>query len=191
MATILSVADIIDLGKVSTYLSANYIRRQGLFGGTVIKPTPPVQIAFVTDALEWGYDGGAQTDASLRSTSNYLYWLCGKFQLEAQQIIDGDGGGSVTPTPAGGTLPYPLDWEITADSTPLKEGDLSVTLSQFIGYNIQFTRNNITQNTTAPLDGFSTYYSWDRATGLFTLLADSTPFGAAQLTELFRILPTR
>jgi len=191
MATILSIAEIIELGRASTYLSANYVSKQGLFGGSVIKPVLPVQIAFVTDALDWGNSGGAQTDASLRSTANYAYWLFGKFQLQAQQIIDGDGGGSVTPTPAGGTLPYPLDWEITANSSPLKEGDLSATLTNFIGYNIQFTRTGITQYTTAPSDGESTYYSWNRVTGLFTLLADTSPFGAAQLTERFRILPTR
>ncbi len=200
MASILTVSEIIELGQASTYLSANYVSKQGLFGGTVIKPTPPNQIAWVTDALRFGYDGGAQTDASLRSTANYLYWLCGKFQLEAQQIINGDGGGSVTPTPAGGSLVNPLDWEVGSTATsiaPLAENETSVLLDgtngmpDLRGYNIEFTRGNLTQYTTAPPDGISTYYSWNRVTGLFTVLAATFPFGAAQLGEQFRIYPSR
>lgn len=185
MATILSVSDIIELGDVTTYLSANYVSKQGLFGGTVIKPTPPVQIAFVTDALRWGNDGGAETDASLRLTANYLYWMCGMFQLQAQRIINLPGGGSVSPTPSSGSLPFPYDWEIgsTSSSTePLADGESSVVLSTFIGYNIEFTRGGITQNTT---NTGASYYLWNRDTGLFQC------FPAATLSELFRILPTR
>ncbi len=189
MPTILSVAEIIDLGKITTYLSANYMRSGALFGQRVIKPTLPVQIAFITDALIWGVEGGGETTASLRSTANYGYWIYGKFQLEAQQILNGDSGGSVVPTPSGGGLPNPYDWVVgstTSDTEPLKDGDTSVTLTSFIGYNLEFTRNNLTQNTSVPADGISTYYSWNRVTGLFTLNN-----GAAMLGEQFRILPTR
>lgn len=184
MATILSVTDIIDIGKASIYLSANYTSKQALFGGTVIKPTPPVQIAFVTDALDWGNSGGAQTTASLRSTANYLYWLCGKFQLEAQDIISGSGGGSVSPTPSGGASPNPLDF-IVASNTFIKTGDSTATISQFIGFNVEFDRNGQPQYTTNPTDG-STYFSWNKITGEFNLLN-----GAAQESERFRIVPTR
>lgn len=191
MATILSVAGIIELGRVSTYLSANYVSKQGLFGGTVIKPTPPTQLAWVTDALDWGYLGGAQTSDSLRSTANYLYWLCGRFQLEAQQITDGDGGGSVTPTPAGGSLVNPLDWEVGTTATgiaPLADGESSVVLDgtngmpDFRGYNIEFSRGAQVQITTT---SSGVYYTWNRVTGAFSC----TP--AAFLGENFRILPTR
>lgn len=194
MATILPIQDIIDLGKVSIYLSANYTAKQGLFGGSVIKPTPPFQIAMVTDALEWGYTGGAQTATGLRQTANYLYWLCGKFQLEAQQIISGSsGGGSVIPPAGGSTLVNPLDWEVGASSSqtaPLADGETTVTLDgtggmvDLRGFNINFIRGNLTQYTTPPPDGFSTYYSWSRTTGVFVLLN-----GAANLGEQFRIEP--
>ena len=181
MATILPVDEIIELGKASIYLSANYVAKRRLFGGTVIKPTPPVQIAWVTDALEWGYLGGAQTDQSLRQTANYAYWLYGKFQLEAQNIIDGPGGGSVAPTPSGSTLPNPLDFEVSA-STTVATGETSVTLSQFIGYDVNFSRGGIMQNTTSLGDG-SSYFAWNRVTGLFSI------YPAAQVGELFRIMP--
>jgi hypothetical protein len=180
VATILSISEIIEIGRASTYLSANYVSKQALFGGTVIKPTPPVQIAFVTDALDWGNSGGAQTEASLRSTANYLYWLCGLFQLQAQRIISGAGGGSVSPTPSGGALPNPYDFEVTVDSEPLADGEGSVTLSAFIGYNIAFNRGQVPQST---VDVGGSYYSWNRTTGLFTC----TP--TAVLGELFQIIP--
>jgi hypothetical protein len=184
MPTILSISDIIELGRVSTYLSANYTSKQALFGGSVIKPTPPVQIAFVTDALDWGNSGGAQTSASLRSTANYLYWLCGKFQLQAQNIISGSGGGSVVPTPSGSSSPNPLDF-IVADDTFIATGEDTVTITQFIGFNVEFDRNGQPQYTTNPSDG-STYFSWNKVTGEFALLN-----GAAQESERFRIVPTR
>lgn len=186
MPTILTIAEIIALGRASTYLSANYTSKQTLYGGNLTKNVPPVQIAFVTDALDWGNSGGAQTAASLRSTANYLYWLCGQFQLQAQNIISGPGGGSVVPTPSYGALPMPYDWEVgaaTSASEPLKDGDSSVILSLYIGYNIQFSRGGLVQNTTSA--GGGSFYSWDRTTGLFT----ASP--AVALTELLRIVPIR
>lgn len=185
MATILPVDEIIEIGDASTYLSANYVGKQTLFGGTVIKPTPPVQIAWVTDGLRWGYEGGAQTAASLRSTANYLYWLCGLFQLQAQNIISGDGGGSVTPTPSGGTLPFPLDFIVAASGTPIVDGETSVTISQFVGYNIDLYIDNFVLYTTDPGDG-STYYSWNRTTGELVII-DGVPYTGQRI----RIQPSR
>ncbi len=193
MPTILSVSDIIELGKVTTYLAANYVDRGNLFGGTVIKPTPPTLVTMSWYALEWGNDSGNFSDASLRETANYCYWIYGKFQLEAQRIINGSGGGgSVIPTPTGGSLPNPYDWivgTITTADAPMKEGDESITLDgtggtrDFRGYNIEFSRGNINEHTTTPPNG-EAYYSWNRTTGEFVLLN-----GAAQLQETMRISP--
>lgn len=187
MPTILSIAEIIELGDVSTYLSANDTQKKSFFGGNIIQPVPPVQIAMVTDALRWGNESSVQTAATLRNIANYLYWLCGGYQLQAQNIISGPGGGSVVPTPSYGALPMPYDWEVgaaTSATAPLKAGDSSVILSLYIGYNIQFSRGGIVQNTTNQGGGAS-FYSWDRTTGLFT----ASP--AVALTELLRIVPIR
>jgi hypothetical protein len=181
VATILSISEIIEIGRASTYLSANYVSKQALFGGTVIKPTPPVQIAFVTDALDWGNSGGAQTEASLRSTANYLYWLCGLFQLQAQRIISGPGGGSVTPTPSGGALPNPYDF-IVSGSSFIAEGVSTINIPLFIGYNVSFDRGGQPQYTTDPGNGGS-FFSWNRVTGDFSI----SP--AAFEGEQFRITP--
>lgn len=195
MPTLLTIPEIIEVGKVSTYLSLNYVSKKALFGNSVINPIPPNLITMSWYALEWGYDGnsGAQTDASLRQTGNYCYWLYGKFQLQAQRIINGaGGGGSVIPTPSGGSLPNPYDWivgTITTADAPLKEGDTTITFDgtngtrDFRGYNINFFRSGLTEYTTNPTDG-TTHYSWNRVTGEFTLLN-----GAAQLTERMRITP--
>lgn len=181
MATILSIADIIEVGKASTYLSANYVSRGSLFGTRIIKPNLPVQIAFVTDALEWGNDGGAETDASLRTTANYLYWLCNKFQLEAQNIINGAGGGSVVPSGGGSSVTLnPLQFIVAASGTTMVDGESSVTLTDFISYNIIFSRNGIPQSTVTTE---ASYYLWNKVTGLLTI----SP--AANTGELFQIFP--
>jgi hypothetical protein len=187
MATILSILDIIEIGRVSTYLSANYTSKMEMFGGSVIKPAPPVQIAFVTDALDWGYTGGAQTTESLRSTANYLYWLCGQFQLQAQNVINGPGGGSVIPVTPSGISLNPYDFEVSAISFPLADGQSSVTLDgtsgtqDYRGFNVEVLRGGVGQNTT---NTGGTYFVWNKITGVFQMLP------AVATGELIRISPT-
>lgn len=175
-----SIGQTIVRGRISTYLAANYNAEGSLFGGRKA-PVSAVTIAMVTDALNWGNAGGAQTDESLRATANYLIWLCSKWGQEAQAISQGAGGGSVIP--AGSTAPSPLDWIVGASSEPLSTGETSVTLTAFIGYNVNFTRGGLPQYTTDPGDG-STYYSWNKNTGLFTLLGTNP---GAVLDEPMRI----
>lgn len=187
MPTILTIAEIIEIGRATTYLSANYTSRQQLFGGNVTKPAPPVQIAIVTDALDWGNAGGAQTAQSLRSTANYLYWLCGMFQLQAQNAINGPGGGSVIPITPTMVTPNPYDFEVSAISFPLANGGSSVTLDgtggtqDYRGFNVELLRGGLGQNTT---NTGSSYYTWNKVTGLFSI----SP--AVVTGELIRISPS-
>lgn len=92
-----TIAQTIVRGDISTYLIGNANSTGSLFGGKKASPFSMVSIAMVTDALRWGSDGGAQTDASLRSVANYLIWLCGAYGLEAEAISGGAGGGTVIP----------------------------------------------------------------------------------------------
>jgi hypothetical protein len=156
------------------------VSKKMMYGGSVIKPIPPLQIQIISDVLEWANDGGAETDQVLRNLANYLYWLSESFQLEAQNIISGPGGGSVAPTPSGGAYPNDLDFEVTASSF-MVTGVSSITISQFIGYDVDFARGGIMQNTTSLGDG-SSYYAWNRVTGLFSI------YPAASVGELFRIM---
>lgn len=188
MPNILPISEIIELGDVSNYLAANYTSKGGVYRYKVIKPIPPVQIAMITDALRWGYDGGAQTDESLRSTANYLYWLCGMFQLQAQYIINGSGGGSVVPTPAGGGGQNALDFEVTV-SSPIPTDGTSILLNGTNGNPdwrgfliVNISRGGVWQNTTSLNDG-SNYYAWNSVTGLLSI------FAAAGAGELIRITP--
>lgn len=176
-----SVAQTITRGKISAYLAGNDNAKGTLFGARKASPGSIVTISMVTDGLSWGYDGGAQTEASLRSTANYLIWLCGQFGNEAEYISQGAGGGAVIP--GGGSLLTPLDWIVGASTEPLATGETSVTLTDFIGYEINFTRGSIQQYTTDPGDG-SNYYSWNKSSGLFTLLGNAP---AAVLGEPMRI----
>lgn len=106
MAAIPTIAETVDIGRVSTYLAVNYNARGRLFGGN-LNPVSEVQIAMYTDALDWATEG-AQTDATIRNIANYLFWLCGMFAVQAISIIAGSGGGSVTPVnpPVSGIYPF-------------------------------------------------------------------------------------
>lgn len=113
-----------------------------------------------------------------RGVANYLYWLCGKFALDAQYIITGTGGGSVVPINPGAT-PNPIEFEVTINSF-IPEGGSTVTIPSFAGYNLLFVRNNIPQST---VDLGGSYYTWVKSSGLFTC------YGPAVGGELFQLYP--
>lgn len=194
MAAIPTIAETIDIGDASVFLSGNDNSKGSLFGKRLASPTSPVLIAIVTDAIRWEYDT-YPTDETLRGSCNYLLWLCGRYRLEAQAAISGGGGGTVIPGGGGsggtGTMPNPLDWIVSdtiSSAAPLGRGDSTVTLDgtlgnvDFRGYNIDFFRGGQPQYTTDPQDG-STWYYWNRVSGLFII------YGEAQEGEPMRISP--
>lgn len=176
-----SVIQIINIAKISQYLAAADAAKGSLFGERKIPETAKI-LYMERKAVEWLYNLDP-TNSSLTGTANYLYSLCRGYNLEAQNILNIGGGGSISPiTPSGG-LPEPYDFEVgvaTSPTAPLANGDSSVTLSSFIGYNVEFIRNNIPQNTT---NVGNSYYGWNRVTGLFTV----SP--AVVTGELLRIVP--
>jgi hypothetical protein len=188
MASQLTIEETIDVGHVSAALASLYVSKKMMYGGSVIKPIPPLQIQIISDVLEWANDGGAETDQVLRNLANYLYWLSESFQLEAQNIISGPGGGSVAPTPAGTGGVEALDFEVTASSI-IPTGGTSLLINgsnglpDYRGYRIvNISRGGVWQNTTSLNDG-SNYYAWNSVTGLLSI------FAAAGLGELIRITP--
>lgn len=178
MAVQPSIADTILIGDVSVYLSSINNARGTLFGKRLSSPYSPVQIATVTDALRWQYEGDS-TDDTLRGVANYLIWMCGSYGLQAQYIISGSGGGSVIP--AGVTRPLPLDFIVSSTSV-FATGSTGGTIPQFSGWNLDFDRNNIPQNTTDRGDG-SSFYSWNRDT--YTVVFSP----ALSADELIRLTP--
>lgn len=174
-----SITDIIKNGDVSIYLSAIYNVETPYFsGGSLGKPKDPIMITMVTDALRWGYEGGAQTMETLRGIANYLIWLMGKFGLEASAI--NGNGGSVSPVPPGGLVPSRIDFEVSASSYMVTGQSIAV-IAAFIGYNLDFIRNGVPQST---LSSQPSYFSWDKNTGTF----NCSP--ALLETELIALIPT-
>lgn len=175
-----TVARILELADVSCMLANNRVGKGSLFGPP-IDPKLPWAIYMVYVILKRVYD----TDPTFESTqqrvvADYLYELIQRYAFKAAAIVDNNTGGQIAP-PSGITVPNPYDFEVEASSF-IPTGDSSVTISQFIGYNVNFSRGGIMQNTTNLGDGTS-YYSWNLVTGLFTI------YPAASEGELFRIMP--
>lgn len=173
-----TIPQTIQRGDISIYLSANNNSIGQLFGGR-LSPISALTIAIVTDALRWGYNGGAQTTESLREVANYLIWITGRYGQQAEYILNGAGGGTVIPiSPAN--PPARMDFYVT-DSTTVSTGQTTVVISQYIGYGLDLYRNNIPQAIVT--DGVSSYFTWDSTTG--TLFID----GAAIEGELLSLIP--
>mgnify|MGYP006266875137 CR=1 FL=1 len=115
-----------------------------------------------------------------RGVANYLYWMLGRFALEGQAIINGIGGGTVIPINPGGT-PNPIEFVVTSTSF-MVIGQSTIVIPSFIGYNLLFTRNNITQSI-VNVGGGSSYFSWNKINGTFTC------YPAAVAGELFQLYP--
>lgn len=168
-----TVQQIINIAKISQYLAANDISKGSLFGKRKIPITPQV-LYMERKAVEWMY-GIDSTDDSLTMTANYLYSLCRGYNLQASSISG--TGGSVSPvTPAQAPAPY--QFLVAASGNIINNGESSVTISSFIGFNLLFARGGIPQSTVSTE---SSYYSWNKTTGLFTV----SP--AAITGELFQI----
>ncbi len=170
----LTVAQIIDIAKISQYLAQNDVLKGNLFSPPVARTTPQI-LYLERKAVEWMYNIDP-ANTSLVQTSQYLYSLCRGYNLQAQQISG--TAGTISPVnPA--QIPNPYDFEVTASSL-IADGQSTVTLNAFIGFNVLFVRNGIPQST---INTGGSYYSWVKATGVFTI----SP--AAVLGESFAIYP--
>lgn len=171
----LTVPQVIAIAKISQYLCLVDIKKSGLNGGG-IELDLPHKLRIVREDIEYQYNLDSTND-TLVTTSEYLYALCGKYALYAQNITG--GGGIIAPT-SGGTAPLPLQFIVAASGTTFIDGQGSATLATFAGYNLLFSRNGIPQST---VSSQPSYYSWNRSTGLLTI----SP--SAILGELFQIYP--
>lgn len=171
-------AIIIQVNDVSGYLAANAVSMGSLFS-PFLNPKLPLILYMEGKALSWGNQYG--TD-DIQAVANYVYAMDYKSQY-ALRIVNGGGGGAVTPVNPGIPPPTPLDFKVSG-ATVIPTGSSSLVIGSFIGYNVDFYRNGVTQNTTDLGDG-SSFYTWDITTGLFSMSS------AAQAGELFRIVPFR
>jgi len=173
----MTVAQQIQYAEISQYLAIQDIALGNLFGKK-LDMRLPVTLYNERKAVEWMYSLNA-SDSNLIANGNYLYSLCGKYGLRAQQISGGNG--TIAPT-SPTLLPLILDFEVTSTSI-ITTGESSKVLSayRYIGYEILLFRNNIQQST---VNNGGTYYSWDSTTATLTFLG-----GALNAGELITIYP--
>lgn len=174
MAAQLTIQQIINIANISQYLSANNIAEGVLFGARKI-PTNPRIIYMENAALKWMYSVDP-TNPSIRLVANYVYSLC-KQNSRARAIAGAGGGGSIAPVNPG-TPPSPIEFTVAGSGTPFVDGQTTLLLTSFIGFNMLFNRDNIPQT---QVDTGGTWFTWSRTTGLMTI------YGAAATGELFSI----
>lgn len=184
---IATIPQAINRGYVSIYLCGNDNAKGNIFGARIAAPGSQITINMVTDALYWGYMGGAQSTQDLRSMANYLIWLIGMYGQQAQNILDSGGGGSVVPINPGGGTPLFYDFVVSGVSFIATGTTIKQFPSTWIGWNVQFFRSGNLQTSTIPEIG--TYYSWNSNTAILTLLSVSGT-AAADTGERFQIYPT-
>jgi len=169
-------ADIIKIAKISQYLSQNDIENKGLYGGGTDLLLPQ-KIYNIRKSVEWANSYNQPIELNLDSTSNYLNALCGKYGLEANYLISPGGSVSFVTSPL--STPNPIEFIISGSSL-IANGGSSVIISSFIGFNLLFIRNGISQSS---IDNGGSYFTWNKGTGTFTC------YPAATTDELFQLYP--
>ncbi len=183
MSTPYNIPTIIGIADISMYLAQDAIFKSALFRKPPFSPILPEIIYVENDTLRYLYDASVAgtftqaQDDEMDSVANYVFSLC-VYTLRAYNIYANGNGGTLVPITPGTHMPLPYDFEVNGISSFIVDGVSSTTITLFIGYNIEFVRNGITQSTT---DMGGSYYSWDRDTGLFVT------YPAAVTSELFRI----
>lgn len=109
----LTPAQIELIAKASEYLSGNDIAKGSLFGQR-LNPKLNQIIYAERMSLTWML-GQNSSFPTLQDVANYVLWLCGKWWLQANYIINQGGGGQpvtpITPSPLVGST---LNWiEVT------------------------------------------------------------------------------
>lgn len=178
---VLTTQQIIDVAKISTYLSADAVSKGALYGSQ-LDPKLPRLLYMELKALEWGYNQSS-TYTSIQDVANYVLSLCYK-RNQAVSILNGGSGGTVAPiVPL--SAPSPLSF-VVADDTFIVDGQSTKIFPvEWQGYEMVFNRNNVPQSRTNLNDG-SAYYSWSKTIRVFTCFPAATDIA----TDLFDITPT-
>lgn len=155
-----TIAQKIDIGKTSSYIVAEELDNGNMHGGS-LDEKQRILLRIVSDTIETQYNADP-SDTTLTKTSEYLLRLS-KFKDKAFDDLSGGSGGSVAAISTS-LLISPYYFIVSAGSTPMKTGDATHTFTEFIGFNLIFTRSGVPQSQVA---SESTYFSWNRVTGAF------------------------
>ena len=173
-----TVAEIQTIRPIAQYLCQLDIAKSGLYSRGINSEFAR-KIYLIGKSVKRIYDNDP-TDTTIYATSYFLYTLLGMWGKRAEIVAGGSGGGgNISPLTPTSSLPLPLDFEVSGSSV-IADGQSSVLLLNYAGYNLDFVRNGMSQNTT---NVGGSYFSWDRTTCIFTC----SP--AAVSGELFRLTP--
>ena len=176
-----TIPEIITWAKICQPLARIGEAKRLAEGDTAADVDLDIKLYITRKDVEYEY-AQDQSSTNLFAMGNYLLSLCGRYLFQAQQTTI--GGGSVTPvTPGLAANPY--DFTVASDSFITTGTQSKVFPSSWIGYQILFVRNHITQST---INEGGTYYSWDSGTGTITLYPTGAG-GQAQVGEIFQIFP--
>lgn len=143
-----TAARILELAPTACYLSANYIDRRKLFGGS-LDTINPIKIYCTYIVLKHVFDKDPNYDG-MQARCNYLYELMKRWAIAAAAIVDGDNGGSVAPvTPIqSGVYPFVItSADFESDGTSYINPDI-------VGDNLMIFINEWTQQWLFAPDSF-------------------------------------
>lgn len=124
----LTIAQIIDIGKICTYLSDNDVARGALYGKR-LDPRLPLMLAIETDSLKWVYEATIGSTSSLITLANYLYDLCQPYAAQARVILALGGGGIVVNPTGAQTSIVGIDIQFRVGISGMNPGDTVYVLN--------------------------------------------------------------
>lgn len=90
----LTIPQIIEVGKISQYLSANKNAKTVVVNyGKLPQNNLPLMIKIVREDVEYMFNN-TPTNSTLVGNANYLYSLCGNYAFDAEYIMGLNNGGS-------------------------------------------------------------------------------------------------
>lgn len=114
----LTIAEIISVAKISSYLASRDIARGGVYAQR-IKKDLPLLITMERKSLEWAYDQDEDYE-DIKAVANYVYNLCAPYNLEAQRLLGQYSGSSVNQSSAISGLYFPI--MVTSESSYWTDG---------------------------------------------------------------------
>jgi hypothetical protein len=156
-----TVAEIVNIYPIALYLASIDIPKKGLSGGGDDIALPE-KIFSIGESVLYRYNQNP-TDSTLTDTANFLYAIMGKYGLKAM-AVNGSSGSIAHVNTAQVHDPY--NFIVNSSDTLLQNGQSSVIITAFIGYNISFSRNSVPQSN---INTEPSYYTWNKQSGLFTV----------------------
>lgn len=176
-----TIARILELAPVCSYLANNEKAKGNLFKGTTPKniKNQATLIYIYWKILNKIYTLDP-TYPGLQAPANYLFELEQRWAFKAASIVDGGGGGQIAPiTPT--VRPSRIEFE-GSPTTFIPEGETTVQLPiSWAGWDVELERSNVPQSTlsTQPM-----YFTYVISTRILTLSV------AVQPGELIAIIPS-